>query len=77
MAANLGQVQGKSALVTAHVQRAPGCAQPSRPLQSGCIVGALIKKCARLLPGVGVEDEIEAVEMELGADSRSRCVFDK
>ena len=66
LAANLGQVQRKAALVAANVERAARW-RPSRlrPIPRGGVVGPLVEKGAGLLPGVGVVVEDEAVEVKL------------
>src|ERR1035441_6823586 len=65
LTANPSQVQGKAALVAAHVQCASGGAQPARPALSGGIVCALVQESSRFLPGVGVVIEGQPIQPKL------------
>ena len=59
------QVQRKSALVGADIERTTRRTQARRPLLRRLIVGLLIEKRAGLLPGIGVEVKRQPVQPEL------------
>jgi len=66
LGADLGEVEGESSLVGADVKGLTGELQGAGPLGRGAVIFTLVKERAGFLPGVGIEEEAEAVEVERG-----------